>query len=82
MCQMSTKAQHAPSYRPVPKLLRALREEADLSQRALGERLEKPQSWIYNCETGNRRVDVSEFCDWATACGTDPVAAVRRLLKH
>lgn len=78
---MSTKAQHARGYRPIPDLLRGFREEASLSQRALGERLKRPQSWIYNCETGNRRVDVSEFCDWASACGIDPVSALRRFLK-
>lgn len=78
MYQMATKSQHAHRYRRVPKLLLALREEAELTQRALGARLGKPQSWIYNCETGNRRVDLAEFCDWAAACGVDPVAAVRR----
>jgi len=35
----------------------------------MGEKLKKPQSWVYNCETGNRRVDVTEFIAWATACG-------------
>ncbi|MCC6426037.1 MAG: helix-turn-helix transcriptional regulator [Phycisphaerales bacterium] len=75
---MATKSQHAHRYRRVPKLLLALREEAELTQRALGAKLGKPQSWIYNCETGNRRVDLAEFCDWAAACGVDPVGAVRR----
>jgi transcriptional regulator with XRE-family HTH domain len=79
---MSTKAQHSPAYRRVPEYLRTLREEASLSQRALGERLKKPQSWIHNCETGNRRVDVAEFCEWASACDLDPVAAVKRYLKR
>jgi transcriptional regulator with XRE-family HTH domain len=78
---MATKSQHANRYRQVPVLLRALREEADLTQRTLGERLRKPQSWVYNCETGNRRVDIGEFCDWADACGADPVIAVRRYLR-
>jgi len=78
---MATKAQHSKSYRPIPALLRKLREEASLTQRALGERLDRPQSWIYNCETGNRRVDVSEFCEWASACDVEPVAALRRFLK-
>ena len=81
MCQMATKAQQSRRYRAVPGLLRSLREEAGLTQRALGEALEKPQSWIYNCETANRRVDVSEFCDWCTACKVDPVAALRRFHK-
>ena len=78
MYQMATKSQHAHRYRRVPKLLLVLREEAELTQRALGAKLGKPQSWIYNCETGNRRVDLAEFCDWAAACGVDPVTAVRR----
>lgn len=78
---MATKAQHSKGYRPIPNLLRTLREGASLTQRALGERLRQPQSWIYNCETGNRRVDVAEFCDWATACDVEPVAALRRFLK-
>jgi hypothetical protein len=47
----------------------------------LGDRLGKPQSWVYNCETAYRRVDVTEFVDWAHACEADPVAALRRLLK-
>lgn len=75
---MATKAQHSRKYRRVPELLRSLREEADLSQRALGELMGKPQSWIYNSESANRRVDLSEFCDWCTACKVDPAAAIRR----
>jgi hypothetical protein len=35
-------------------------------------RLGKPQSWVFNCETANRRVDVTEFAAWARACGADP----------
>jgi transcriptional regulator with XRE-family HTH domain len=77
---MATKAQHAPGYRHLPPLLRALREEAGLTQRDLAVRLEKPQSWVYNCETANRRVDVTEFVAWAAACGSEPGAAFGRLL--
>ena len=36
---MPTKSQHAPAYEPLMGLLRALREEAELTQRDLGERL-------------------------------------------
>lgn len=78
---MATKSQHAPQYQAVPSLLRALREEAGLTQRTLGERLERPQSWVYNCETANRRVDVTEFIAWASACGVKPKEAFARLLK-
>jgi hypothetical protein len=74
------KAQHMPAYRPVLALLRQLSEQADLSQRGLGDRLKRPQSWIYNCETGNRRVDIAEFAAWCRACGADPHQALDRVL--
>ena len=77
---MGTKAQHTAAYRRLPPLLRTLREEAGLTQRELGKRLRKPQSFVYNCETGNRRVDVSEFVGWADACRLDPLDAFRRFL--
>lgn len=76
---MPSKAQHRAHYAPVPAFLRQLREEADFTQRALGKLLDRPQSWIYNCETGNRRVDVAEFCHWCRACGVPPATAIRRL---
>jgi hypothetical protein len=77
---MATKAQHAPPYQRLLALLRTLREEADLTQRELGKRLGKPQSWVYNCETANRRVDLTEFVAWATACEANPRVAFARFL--
>jgi transcriptional regulator with XRE-family HTH domain len=77
---MATKAQHAIPYRRLPPFLRTLREEAGLTQRDLGKKLGKPQSWIYNCETANRRVDVTEFIDWAVACNVAPATAFARFL--
>src|SRR5207248_1508028 len=79
-CQMSTKSQHSRAYRLLPGFLRTLREEAQLTQRDLGKRLKKPQSWIYNCESANRRVDVTEFIAWASACGVDPGQAFSRFV--
>lgn len=77
---MATKSQHSSGYEPLRALLRALREEAALTQRDVGDRLGKPQSWVHNCEVGNRRVDVSEFVAWARACGVDPAAAFARFV--
>ncbi len=78
---MGTKVQHAKGYRHVPVFLRQLREEAGLTQRAMGKALGKPQSYIYNCETANRRVDITEFVMWVRACGADSKKAFERLLK-
>ena len=78
---MASKAQHSRLYTLLPTFLRELREEANLTQRALGKRLHKAQSWVYNCETGNRRVDVTEFIQWSAACEADPMDAFQRLLR-
>jgi transcriptional regulator with XRE-family HTH domain len=75
------KAQHAPDYRMLPPLLRRLREEAGLTQRDLGRRLRKPQSWVYNCESANRRVDVAELVSWCRGCGVDPLRTFKRILE-
>jgi hypothetical protein len=62
--------------------LRGLREQAGLTQRELGNSLGKPQSWVHNCEVGNRRVDVTEFAAWAIACGLKPTIALGRFLRQ
>lgn len=77
---MVNKAQHNQMYVVLPTLLRELREGSKHTQRSLGRKLGKAQSWVYNCETGNRRVDVTEFIAWAAACDLQPEAAFQRLL--
>lgn len=77
---MGTKAQHSRTYRRLLEFLRALRDGADLTQRELGKRLKKPQRWVHNCETANRRLDVTELIAWARACDVQPEAAFSRLL--
>ncbi len=79
---MATKAQHNRNYRLLPLFLREMREKAGLTQRQIGQRLKKPQSYVHNCETGNRRVDITEFIAWAEACEIDPKRAFSRLLKE
>jgi len=78
---MSKKVQHLKEYKPLLGLLREMREEADLSQRALAEKLGKLQNYVFYCETAGRRVDPAELLAWAEACDVDPVVAWRRYLK-
>ena len=75
------KAQHAPTYRAVPPALREMRGRAGLTQRDLGARLRRPQSWVHSCETGGRRVDVGEFAAWCRACGVDPLKAFAKVAE-
>ena len=69
-------------YRALPGFLKQLREQAKLTQRQLGQRLMKPQSYIYNCETANRRVDITEFIAWSIACEINPKTAFSKLLQE
>ncbi len=78
---MGSKVQHLPEYEPIPKYLRELREKAGLTQRAIGQLLDKPQSYVQYCETGSRRVDLAEFVQWTEACGVDAVEAFQGYLK-
>ncbi len=52
-----------------------------MTQRQLGAKMGKPQSWIHNCEVANRRVDVTEFIRWAKKCGADPLEAFKRAMR-
>ena len=80
LCRM--KAQQNLKYRILQIFLRNMREQAELTQRELGQRLNKPQSWVYNCETANRRVDITEFVLWAKACEIEPKKAFSKILKE
>src|SRR4051812_10709580 len=65
--RMGTKRETA-QRRQLGQVLRALREGAGLTQRQVGDRLGKPQSWVFNCEQGARKVVVEEFIAWSRAC--------------
>jgi transcriptional regulator with XRE-family HTH domain len=79
---MGTKPQHNMMYRLLPPFLKEMREKAGLTQRELGKIINKPHSYIYNCETANRRIDITEFIVWSKACGVDAKTAFARLLKE
>lgn len=74
------KSLQAQRYRPLPPMLRELREGASLTQRELAKRLRMSHTMVHNSETAERRVDVAEFADWAVACGVDPVEAFTSFL--
>ena len=50
----------------------AERKAAGLTQQALAEKLNKPQSFVSKYERGERRLDVIEFLDVAKAIGVAP----------
>ncbi len=76
------KSIHTAEYTSLCKELRAAREAAGMSQRALAAILKVPHSWIAKVETGERRIDLVEFCRFIAACGGEPVAIFERLARQ
>jgi transcriptional regulator with XRE-family HTH domain len=76
------KSVHTAEYAAMRSELRTAREAAGLSQRDLAARLKGPHSWIAKVETGERRIDLVEFCWFVSACGIDPIPICNRLLQQ
>jgi transcriptional regulator with XRE-family HTH domain len=77
---MARKRNTVPPYQPVCELLKEMRNQAGLSQRALAARMGEGVWWIERSELGTRRVDVSEFVRYCRACKIDPAKALSQLL--
>lgn len=75
------KSVHTPEYAVLRSKLRAAREHAGLSQRALASRLQVPHSWVAKVESGERRIDLIEFCWFLSACNLDPVPISQELAR-
>jgi transcriptional regulator with XRE-family HTH domain len=76
------KSTHTSDYAALRTELRASRASAGLSQRSLAARLKVPHSWIAKVESGERRIDLVEFCWFISACGNDPIPISERLLRQ
>ena len=52
--------------------LRGYRVQIGVTQEVLATRMGRPQSFISKTERRERRLDVVEFIEWATALGIEP----------
>jgi len=60
-------------YLVVTELLYRLRTNSGLTQKALSEKLNVPQSYISKIETGERRIDLIELREICSALGSNLV---------
>lgn len=65
------RSMHSPEYRLLATKLREMRQKAGFTQRALAERLAKPQSYIHKTETCERELNVIELMDYCSALEID-----------
>jgi len=59
------RALHSEPYQEFLKRLRAARQTAGLTQWDVARLLDRPQSYVSKCESGERRVDVIELAEFA-----------------
>ena len=57
------------------------RESAGLSQRELAKRLDRAHSFVGKIESGERQLNVLEFCECADVLGADSADLLRSVAK-
>ena len=67
------------AHRALITALRDARKQAGLSQYEVARRLKRPQSFVSAYESGDRKIDVSEFLRIAKATGADPCEMLKRV---
>ncbi len=82
MIRVQPRSVHSAEYQLLAARLRAAREGAGLSQRALAARLNKPPSYPHKVETAERELNVIELMDYCAALGVDFSAFVRELTEE
>jgi len=68
------KSLYSPTYERFLTELRKARRSAGMTQVEAAKQLGRPQSFISNSESGERRVDVAEFLAFCALYGVNPVA--------
>jgi transcriptional regulator with XRE-family HTH domain len=76
------KSLYTPAYDRFLAELRKARTAAGLTQVEASDRLGRPQSFISNCESGERRVDLVEFLAFCRLYGIDPCKVIHAVDEH
>ncbi|HEX3366072.1 helix-turn-helix transcriptional regulator [Phenylobacterium sp.] len=69
-------------YGVLPPMLARLRQSAGLSQRDMAKAITRSQGHIHRMETGQRPIELVEFCRMARSAGVDPVQALEAVLRE
>lgn len=76
---MTVKSNFTREYAAFIEGLIAARKRQGLTQQAVADLLGKPQSFVSKYESGERRLDVVEFCQIAKAMREDPVKLLQEM---
>jgi transcriptional regulator with XRE-family HTH domain len=77
-----SKSVFSDAYAILLEVLVKARKDAGVTQVELASRLGRPQPFISYVESGERRIDVIEFCAIARALDVDSVALFTRMANR
>jgi transcriptional regulator with XRE-family HTH domain len=69
----------SPRHEAVRRFLKEQRQRAELTQAELAAKTDRPRAYVSAVETGQQRVTVIEFCEFADALGFGVRSAIRRI---
>ena len=64
-----SRSKFSPEYTRFLSLLRRAREDQGITQAALARLLDRDQTYVSKCESGERRVDIVELMHFCIAIG-------------
>lgn len=76
-----SRSLQSPRHEALRAFLVEKRKKASLTQSEVAEKLNRYQSFVATVESGQRRIDVVEYLDFAEAIGFDPRDGIKRLLS-
>lgn len=74
-----TASINTPEMQALTKWLKQMREEQQLTMRALAERMDKPHSYVQKVEQGERRLDVVEYVWYCRILGITPEVGLEQI---
>ncbi len=74
------KSIYTEKQRKLSDLLKRARENADMTQTELAQKLGKPQSFVAKYERGERRLDIIELLEITKLLKTDPQKILEKLV--
>lgn len=78
--EQMARSTHSPMAKKLREALRRARNEAGMTQAALAEMLDRPQSFVAKYEGGERQLDVVDLVEICDVLGLSPVDVVASIL--
>lgn len=76
-----SKHLRSPRHKALVAALKAARENSGITQRELARRLDRAHSFVGKIESGERQLNVLEFCQYVETLGADAADLIRTVVR-